>query len=292
MGLIKNILYNIYMENNYINTNLNSLSGNVKIKKKGGCGFYLLIFIILSVLNGIYILYSSNACHSGEECFGSGLFSAILIGSSILLMLLIIIFGEIFLFFINKKNIQSNTTAQSNTYNNIGLASKIFSFLFFLSSIYFLFHQIYLFVLNFKYIKFLKDVNSLGDYGLKDLSVLSIFTTIPMLMIYILFLMSFFSIYKIFKKSDSYKIFLSISLLFFVILFTNRIFYSNYPMIYSGTFYQDNGYYKGGIFKANIKDLLESDKAIKMRNINLCEGIGYVYYKNYCINKITEENNK
>ena len=172
----------------------------------------------------------------------------------------------------------------------VGWFIKAFSVFLFLLSIFFIFDQLSLFIENHKYVKLLETVDNLRDYGLSYLSADKIFISVNMIMIYLLFLFSFISIHKSFKNSKSSYPLISISFLLFLILFLSAALGVSTSSIYSGTYYQDNGYYNGAVYKGSARDILISDKSIKENNMELCLNVGYKYYRDYCIKKITELN--
>jgi hypothetical protein len=251
--------------------------------------FIILFFAVLILLSNLLTKGNPGSLGLG----GIGIFIGLFV-LHIILLLVSFIFYEVTHYIVFRKNtnieLKGNNTSGENIVNKVvGIGTKLFSIFLLGASFAFLFDYLKLFINNYKYVKLLRFVNNLKDYRLDNLSVKEIFISPYIFFIYVFIIISCITIIKSFKNSKSTSIFISISILFFAILFIGMVSYGSEPNIYFNTIYQDGDFYNGKINQGNAFDILKTDQAIKEKNINLCSQVGYVYYRKYCEEKISSQ---
>lgn len=253
----------------------------------------LLIAVIFYPLANIF-LFGLISWQSSEPLGLGGIAIAIgVLVIDVLLTLVSFVVYEITHYFVFKnnndfsKNNVIDISLKSNT--KVSIVAKLFSFILLIISFVFLFDYLKLFIQNYKYVKLLKFVNNLSDYKLNSLSVKEIFTSQYVFLIYFFIIICFITVLISIRNSKSTAIFISISLLLFVIAFIGKIGYGSHPRIYFNTVYQDDSFYMGKSNQGSARDILKADYAIREKDIKLCSQVGYVHFRNYCEKKLSSQ---
>ena len=182
------------------------------------------------------------------------------------------------------KENESVFTDSSQKIFKIGIITKILSFVFFLISVYLIYIYLRPFFDNYQNVKLLEGIDYKNIYNLNSLSLQEILTSFYAFFLYILIFFSFITLFFSLKNKRFSNIILIItSAIFLFVGIMNIFLVSN---IYSNTVYQ-----KGDSYSGSAIDIINTDRAIKEKNISLCNNVKYYYYNKYCKETLSLKNN-